>query len=196
MSANTLALVTNKLFGLGFRRVQEALDLLDGTIPQTSKDAPWNPKTLAKLRNSFLIIGSGTWQSIWSQPDREGLGFGAPVARPNKALQIRKSDAIPEELLRRFHSDLILIDPPTEKDFCEAAENFGLTALAAKIGYKLDFAEAVASGYGARWLEGQFTKLLLLADQQGTRDVLSLRNPYPMEDFPPGEDDPDDRVLG
>lgn len=93
----------------------EAFDLLDGTISKTDKDASWNSATLAKLRSSFLIVGSGTWQSIWSQPDRPNLGFGPLAAKPDKAEQIRKDNSIPEELLRRFHSEIFLIHPPRQK---------------------------------------------------------------------------------
>lgn len=86
--------------------------------------------------------------------------------------------------------------PPTEKEFESAAQKFGLTALAGKLGHRLDFAQAAASGYGVRWLEGEFTQLLLLAEAQGRSDLLSLRNPYPIEDVAPDEDDLDDLVLG
>jgi hypothetical protein len=184
-----------------FRSVRnETFDLLDGTIATTNKEVPWNPSTLKKLRSCFLIIGSGTWQSIWSQPNRSDIGFGPRSPKPDKAQQIRKDDSIPEELLRRFHHDLILIPPATEEDYREAAQHFGLTGLAAKLGRQLDFSEAVTSGYGMRWLEGEFTQLLLLAEQQGRSDVLSIRNPYPIQDdrspFEPDLDDLDDNVLG
>jgi hypothetical protein len=174
----------------------DVFDLLDGTISTTDKKARWNAAALKKLRRSFLIIGTGTWQTIWSQPDRPSLGFGPQSPKPDKAQQIKKDDSIPEELLRRFNHDLILIPPATEEDYREASRQFGLTDLATKLGRKLDFGEAVASGYGVRWLEGQFTALLLLADQLGRSDVLSIRNPYPIEDTRPDMDDLDDPVLG
>jgi hypothetical protein len=173
----------------------EAFDLLDGTIAKTNKKVRWSAATLKKLRCSFLIVGTGTWQSIWSQPDRPGLGFGPQAPQPDKAQQIKKDDCIPEELLRRFYQDLILIAPAMEEDFREASRQFGLTDLAARLGHKLDFAEAVSSGYGVRWLEGVFTQLLLLAEQQGS-DLLSLRNPYPIEDIAPTRDELDDPILG
>jgi SpoVK/Ycf46/Vps4 family AAA+-type ATPase len=183
-----------------FRSVRnETFDLLDGTITTSSKDAPWNSGTLKKLRSCFMIIGSGTWQTIWSKPHRPSLGFGPQESTSDKAHQIRKDDSIPEELLRRFHHDLILIPPATEEDYRDAAQHFGLTRLAAKLGRQLDFAEAVAFGYGMRWLEGEFTQLLLLAEQQGRSDVLAIRNPYPIQDdrspFEPDLENLDDPEL-
>jgi hypothetical protein len=53
-----------------------------------------------------------------------------------------------------------------------------------------------ASGGGMRWLEGLFTQLLLSAEEQGRSDVLSIRNPYPIEDTRADMDDLDDDILG
>jgi hypothetical protein len=90
-----------------------------------------------------LIVGAGTWQTIWSERAKPSLGFGKPQNDGQEPLHwaIDKSNAIPPELLRRFRSELIILPQAEAEDYTEAAE----------------------SQLGARWLEEVFARLLCLS---------------------------------
>lgn len=162
----------------------EVFDLLDRTITPTHAAASWEDFELEKLRRNFFIVGTGTWQSLWSaRPAKGPLGFG-PTQSTNEDIsrQIRETEQIPIELLRRFNGEIILIPPASEDDYRAAASELGLLKLAGKLNVTLDFAEAVCLSLGARWLEEQYTKLLLLAKQHNRSDLVFPRNPYLLEE--------------
>jgi hypothetical protein len=136
--------------------------LLDRSLQQPGRDVQWTEVLQEKLAKSFLIVGTGTWQSIWPQSTRPSIGFGASIgcAPTLVPAEIEKSGMIPPELLRRFNSDLIILPPATETDYREGARTFGLDLMARDLGIELDYAEAVKGGLGARWLEGILSRLL------------------------------------
>lgn len=162
----------------------EAFDLLDRTIVATHPSVPWTEFTIEKLRRNFMIIGTGTWQTLWDQPVKHALGFGSAQNSEQRdvAREIRESDQVPAELARRFNSDLILIGPATEEDYRDAAAEFGLIKLALKLNVKLDFAKAAEQGLGARFFEQEFTNLLLVARERNRTDLYTPRNPFQEEE--------------
>lgn len=120
------------------------IPILDRTIVATHPRVPWTEFIIEKLRRNFMIIGTGTWQTLWDQPTKQALGFGSAQGQCKRDVtsEIRESVQIPTELLRRFNSDIILIPPATEEDYRDAASEFGLIKLALKLKVKLNFTEA------------------------------------------------------
>lgn len=169
----------------------EAFDLLDRTIVATHPSVPWNDYSIEKFRRNFMLIGTGTWQTLWDQPAKQALGFGSAQGQQERDVsrEIRESMQIPTELLRRFNSNIIIIPPATQEDYRDAAAEFGLIKLAVKLKIKLNFAEAAQQALGGRWFEEQFTKLLLIAREKNRTDLFSLRNPFPVEEGPDIDED-------
>jgi SpoVK/Ycf46/Vps4 family AAA+-type ATPase len=182
--------------------IGELFDLLDRTLSQPIKEVEWTAEILRKLRYDFLVIGSGTWQQLWTSASKPKLGFGNSDDSPTMTACVRQSvettDVIPMELLRRFNRHLIVLPPATESDYRIAAERGGLTKLAAELHSPLDFALAARSQLGARWLEEQMAQLLLLARRAGRTDLIGLRPYVPDEPIEPEDlfmDEEDEPVL-
>jgi hypothetical protein len=178
----------------------EMFFLLDRNMSQPARNEKWTDELNAKLKHSFWIIGSGTWQMLWDTVGKPSIGFGgvengsgglcAEIAR-----LVHQKEIIPKELLKRFCNELILIPPANEIDFELAADVFGIGKLAKELGVDLDYQGAVLSESGARWLEETYGALLLKAYRMGRSDLLHLR-PDPSvldEAFP--DDDPWDPVT-
>ncbi len=140
----------------------EAFLLLDRTLQQPLGELKWTERLQDRLAESILIIGTGTWQGVWSDCAKPTVGFRADRQNDQGTIQreIIKSGIIPTELLRRFRSKLITLPPPTEDDYRKAAALFGLDELAAKVGVHLDYSAAKVSSLGARWLEEQMADVL------------------------------------
>jgi SpoVK/Ycf46/Vps4 family AAA+-type ATPase len=143
----------------------ELFFLLDRSL----RESKWTDVLQNRLATSILMVGTGTWQSVWSDFDKPTLGFNAEhqVNHPSIQQEIIKRSIIPAELLRRFRSQLIILPPPSEADYRQAAERFGLNDLAGKVGIELDYRSAKEQGLGARWLEEQLANLLCLARGKG-----------------------------
>jgi SpoVK/Ycf46/Vps4 family AAA+-type ATPase len=147
----------------------EVFDLLDGIILH-------DLDLSKKLRTRMLIIGSGTWQDLWSKTNGGTIGFKAPESHESNEeirRKIRDSNIIPQ-LLRRFNSSLIVIRPAEENDYRNSAHTIGLVGLANSLGLPLDYGEAVRSQCGSRWLEEKYTQLLLLAVRNGREDLVPI----------------------
>jgi hypothetical protein len=119
----------------------------------------WPESCLEKLQNNFLIVGMGTWQSVFrGVTSYDEVDFDSLV----------KSGKIPEELLARF-SDPILLRPPTKNDFKKALIRIHdqikdpLTEKVPNAEERLDklIQQAEESEKNMRWLEDYATKKLL-----------------------------------
>lgn len=139
--------------------------LLDRSLQQPGRTFTWTGALQEKLWSSFLIVGSGSWQSIWMDRAKPSIGFQPNTSFSSGPVQreIAKRGLIPEELLRRFSSELIVLPPATEQDYRDGAKTFGLDRMACHLGVELNYAEAVDRGLGARWLEEMLARLLRLA---------------------------------
>ena len=73
----------------------------------------WTPALVDKLRQKYLIVGSGTWQELF-RTARRGIGF-TKTGSDNYVDVSRQTD-ICEELLLRFSPNLIFLEPPTESE--------------------------------------------------------------------------------
>ena len=158
----------------------ELLLLLDRSLQQPTRKLSWTPFMQAKLRKSYLIIGSGTWQLTWSENAKPRMGFqnSASVAPEMIQREIEKSGIIPAELFRRFNSEVIILPPATEADYRNGAAIYGLDRIAHELGVNLDYTQALERGLGARWLEETLARLLRIARKQGKQ--LFPPNPIPV----------------
>jgi hypothetical protein len=149
----------------------ELFHLLDRSLQQPTRAGAWTFALQSKLSTSFLIVGSGTWQSIWNETSEPEVGFRTSTIFLPRSVQheIDKSSAIPDELRRRFSSELIVLPHPTEDDYRSGAKEFGLDLLAVELKLDLDYADAARQGLGARWLEECFARLLRTARRQGKK---------------------------
>jgi len=147
----------------------EVFQLLDRSLEQPTRGVTWTPDIQAKLKQSILIIGSGTWQALWSKSTRPKIGFldRGDSDKTSIATEIARSELVPTELLRRFCSELVVMPPATEADYRHGAAMYGLDALAIELGETLDYQDACTRGLGARWLEEVFARLLRVARRQG-----------------------------
>jgi hypothetical protein len=143
-----------------------------------------------KLREATFFIGCGTWQSLWAVEggSQRSIGFqkSAAGAAP-MADQIRAARAIPTELLNRFHSELLLLEPMQAADFSCLCQAEGLEAQAAEIGQPLDYAQAEASGLGMRWIEAQVLRLHLARTKLHATNLPVLQKPSPSPSQPSPE---------
>ncbi len=176
----------------------ELMDLLDRTPSQPVKNVVWSSGLLQKLRDSFWMVGSGTWQHLWRDTSKPKMGFGANDDDDTIVANVRRlvetTEAIEPELLRRFNRSLIILEPATKTDFRNAAESFGLAKLALELKMPLDFNAAARSGLGARWLEETMAELLLQARREDRTDLFRFRPFVP--DNPPDAQDDDESGLG
>jgi ATP-dependent Clp protease ATP-binding subunit ClpA len=116
-----------------------------------------------KLKNSFLVVGAGAWQSSWSEREQQ-IGFhNDPAVRERiDRRQILKS--ITPEILQRFRSEILFLDPMTESDYLAV-----LTAEILRLPEELrltyatlvvrEIRSAVDNGLGMRIFEEVYTQL-------------------------------------
>jgi len=135
---------------------QELMALLDGRV---SELCSWTAEDRAALDQRFLLIGAGTWQSAHRETGKR-LGFGGGEA-PRFDLAAQR--AIPEELLRRFNSDILRLDPPTEEEIATRVLQMhdALSIRRPSDSELLSLArDAVQSGENTRWLESHLSRLM------------------------------------
>ncbi len=145
---------------------QEVYALLDC---RTQVFPGWSRENQKRFQNNFMIIGAGTWQTLHQK--KITVGFGST----QETTPIKKQNSIPEELLNRFNSSWIHLDPPTQCEFeqgiikihkdLEMEVNMTLV-------YKLA-AEAVDSGLNSRWLEKYASEALIAKLKSGAWSHLS-----------------------
>jgi SpoVK/Ycf46/Vps4 family AAA+-type ATPase len=132
----------------------EVICFLDSDLKlQTSG---WRPEHISRLRDAYFVVGAGAWQChVKAEKEISGHGY---IDR------IRTDAGIPDEIILRFSPRLIAISGPTEKDLSTALRrirsDLSLPSLATEVEQKL-VSEAVASGYGMRWLEDYLTQLMI-----------------------------------
>ena len=170
----------------------EMLDLLDRSPSQPIRNLEWTPDILQRLQNDVLVIGSGTWQQLWTDGFKPRVGFGENEDGDTVVASVRRlvatTDQVPQELLRRFSQTLIVMGPATEEDYRVSAESLGLSKLASELQVSLDFRAAARSRVGARWLEESMGRLLVQAHRENRTDLFRFRAFVP-ENSPQPEDD-------
>lgn len=75
-----------------------------------------------KLKTSYLIVGAGTWQHLWTETERR-VGFKIE-SMPNVSIDQGKiMKSISPEILLRFRNQVIFLAPMTRTDFTIVLEN-------------------------------------------------------------------------
>ena len=69
-----------------------------------------------KLRNSFLIVGAGSWQNSWAERQQQ-IGFHHEPATRERIDRQQILKSITPELLARFRSEILFLDPLSESDY-------------------------------------------------------------------------------
>lgn len=126
----------------------ELFSLLDGL---TAADG-WSDADRATLRERVMIIGSGTWQTIFEGKLGRLLGFAPKDNRTTTAeLEIRSAKTIGTELMNRW-GQILFLRPLTAHDYRELMPRLRIQA------EFLDPEEAAASGQNFRALETALTR--------------------------------------
>lgn len=149
-------------------------NVLDGELRhhQAADDA-----TAARLRkrvaSGLWIVGSGTWQQVFEEASRAGLGFNAqppppvaadPVALREKIVQARM---IPTELLSRFAGELqFIFYPETVEEKQRLLDESGILELARSIGFPVSVNDLNFAAAGMRCLESLLTRVVIAAQEQ------------------------------
>jgi hypothetical protein len=102
----------------------EIFTLLDFRIPRNLRDEDGDPIRETTIRDSekvlrekTLVIGAGAFQEIWAAT-APPIGFGMSVARLHEPPDINKlAQYVPRELIARFGSRLIVLNPLSESDY-------------------------------------------------------------------------------
>lgn len=121
----------------------ELFNLLDGAISDHS--------------DKFLIVGSGTWQDIWEQSGKEGMGFNPA----KEEFSMTGQTSIPTELLFRFNSDLLMLSYPSADEVVDVVQTIHARIPGAAMDAEGVRREYATSGKGARFLEDYTTRLLV-----------------------------------
>jgi len=136
-----------------------------------------------KLRNSFLIIGAGTWQHLWTT-NQNTIGYNSDLKPTTMLDQGQIMRSISPEILLRFRNEVLFLPPMTESDFHQVLrDRLGQIP----VNYRKRFAElvhraiprAMEFGLGMRIIEETFTNLCVeilrncAGDENLFRDIFS-----------------------
>lgn len=122
----------------------------------------WSPRDIQRLRGNFMILAGGAFMAALAQAressKRGSLGFteaGEPTSYSSK---IR--DFLPEELLSRFSSQVIL-EAPTRADLTDAINRIhGQLGIKRSRSMEELLAEAEGAAGAMRWIETYLCKLI------------------------------------
>jgi len=127
----------------------------------------WRPENIRRLNQSYLLVGAGAWQAHVVADEQSGtLGGDGYVNR------IINDAGIPDEILLRFHPQILALTRPTAKDLALAVRRIraelSLPALAPEEEIRLG-QEAARSRYGMRWAEAYLSELLIKCPKLRTK---------------------------
>lgn len=143
----------------GISQQAEIFSVLDRKVGFTgSTSSPWSRRHNHSLRHCVFIVGSGTWQSLWTQHVNRSLGFNTNEKSADEIAQvIRKAEVIPPELLNRFSEQFILLAHYTQRDFEQMVAQLKLPI------DKFDARAAASSGLNFRYVEAFLTNAAVAA---------------------------------
>lgn len=100
--------------------MQELFLLLDRNPSITSGRSSWDPQALHILHRHTFIVGAGTWQEVWSSSRRAGFADEPPEEDVVEiGRRIEACARIPEELLKRFDGEYVVVRPYAAEDFVQ-----------------------------------------------------------------------------
>lgn len=135
-----------------------------------------------RLRRTVFIIAAGTWQSVFRHAGRQ-VGFGEKP-RFEAGPAIAAAQRIPEELLRRFGGQPLVLEPPGATELHQICREEGLDIAASQVGLNLDYQAAAESGAGMRWLADARLQIELRRHEQA---MAAWRAPQPIRYLDPME---------
>ncbi len=112
--------------------------------PEFMKTLPEHLRYASALEDLFttkvFIVAAGTWQNLY-RPEPT-LGFGAQAGTPTlDASTLNRHGGLPEEVLRRFNSELLHLEYPTVAELETLMDTDGLLALGRELGQAIDPAQ-------------------------------------------------------
>jgi energy-coupling factor transporter ATP-binding protein EcfA2 len=139
--------------------IQEMFSVCDG-VPVQAHSSTWTELQQQRLKNQFLIIGSGTWQSLWDKPKQ--LGFLKWEDQKQFVDRVRTQRVIAPEIFRRFNEDLICLSYPTREEVLQIIDQLR-TMVAGELLWGLEqyVDEIVDSQKGIRWFEEYFARRMM-----------------------------------
>ena len=140
----------------------EAIALLSSDSRLAAHD--WSSSDIRRLRDNIMIIGGGAFQSalieVRAASHRGDLGFAnSNEARSTHLSEIAKY--LPEEILSRFSSTIIVLEAPTRQDYEQS-----IVRIHSQLGIRRQASlselvdEAVKGLGGMRWVENYLCQLL------------------------------------
>lgn len=146
---------------------QEVFALIDHRLTSFST---WNDDDRERFRKSAFVFAAGTWQHLFRRQSRS-LGFSGSSATSRPAASDFEDGCIPEELLFRFHPNLLFLDPPSADEFrlriFAIRRELRVSDLDSKA-LAITVDQAIESRRGNRWLEA-YAAELALPEQSATR---------------------------
>lgn len=118
-----------------------------------------------KLQTRFFIVGGGAWQRLWETDDKKpSMGFlpdipDEEVVLSSKALKT----SIQTELLKRFRSEVLVMQPMSKEDYQQLIPQFAQCLPAMRQANFIELAEqgvdtAVREQLGMRYFEEILTQ--------------------------------------
>jgi len=150
----------------------EVYSVLDRDLPAADflQANPAVGLSVAQLRQraaAIWIVGIGTWQSLWQRRNTVGFSAHRSGEQPSILDAIRKTQAIPDELLLRFAWPPIEVPYPPPAETAAIFADSGLNDLAALAGVVLRPDTHDWTAGGMRSLETLATDLALQAQTKG-----------------------------
>jgi hypothetical protein len=131
------AAIASDLWNLLDGKFQLSEYLRETMFPEGNK--PTEQALAHRVRTSLWIVGSGTWQEVFSNSrGRPTMGFQSdrPSAERVDMAKIAASEMISPELLHRF-GEPIFIDYPTPEETAQLLESTGIASLAKQAGLRV-----------------------------------------------------------
>lgn len=159
--------------GWSLSQLTEIFSLLDRRIGSVGGGKNvWTEAQQKRLRENVYICAAGAWQEVWTTSLGKRAGFQNPSPSGSEvAEKIRRAGLIPDELLLRFSSDWLILEPYRSADFAAIAANLNLPVEV------LDPALAEASGKNFRYVEDCITACKVDQHLLAMRERRSPRGP-------------------
>jgi hypothetical protein len=127
------------------------------------RPVPTKAEIERKIRSNLWIVGSGTWQSVFSESARSAnFGFQKDAAPGQVSVEaIVKSGAISPELLLRFNADLVFVSYPSPHETAGLLEATGIAEAAQELGIVVTADDVNWNNGGMRALETLATRLAI-----------------------------------
>jgi hypothetical protein len=123
-----------------------------------------NFMSVEKIQRRLWIVGSGTWQNLFTTQEPGFMGYGKQSGETSIDMgeRIVKSEIIPQELTARFYGEIFIMEyPKSDEEIQELLQSFGLSESARELGIPIDLSalKQVIKFQGMRAFETLKTRL-------------------------------------